>query len=86
MLKDTSRLRYHRAEYVRALAAQSVGYLLRQAPKAQLRTAVKVVLRQQAVHPTPERTHVSAFSTQSTRITSVYSNLVMVHKPCTTLP
>ena len=58
MLRNTSRLRFHRAEYVRLLAAQSVGYLLRQAPKAALAGALRVVVRQQALAPTVERTQV----------------------------
>ncbi len=58
VLRDTSRLRFHRAEYVRRLAAQSVGFLLRQAPRAGLAGALRVALRQQALAPTAERTQV----------------------------
>ena len=58
VLKETAKLRYHRAEYIRALAAQSIGFLLRQAPKQALRAAVRVVMRQHAVNPTLERTQV----------------------------
>ena len=64
VLRDTSRLRFHRAEYVRRLAAQSVGFLLRQAPKAGLSGALRVVLRQQALAPTVERTQVTTDSIQ----------------------
>ncbi len=58
VLRDTSRLRFHRTEYVRRLAAQSVGFLLRQAPRAGLAGALRVALRQQALAPTAERTQV----------------------------
>ena len=58
VLRNTSRLRFHRVEYVRRLAAHSVGFLLRQAPKAALPGAVRVVLRQQALAPSEERTQV----------------------------
>ena len=65
VLKETVRLRYHRTEYVRVLAAQAVGFLLRQAPKQALRAAVRVLMRQHAVNPTPERTQVDCLINQS---------------------
>lgn len=42
-LRQTARLRYHRADHVRRLAAQAVGFLFRHAPRHALRSGARTV-------------------------------------------
>ncbi|KAL4860053.1 Small subunit processome component 20 [Chlorella vulgaris] len=57
MLRGTQRLRHHRAEHVRALAAEALSYLFRQASGAALRVGVKAVLAEAVTRPNDERVH-----------------------------
>jgi len=59
LLKQTSRLRHHAAPHVRALAAQSIGFLIRQAPSAMSRPAIKATAAEAVTKPTPERIQAS---------------------------
>ena len=44
VLRQTARLRYAAADHVRSLAAQALGFLLRQAPAPALRSGLRAVL------------------------------------------
>ncbi len=57
VLKHTAAIRYAAADHVRALAAETLGFLFRQASEKQLRAGVRSLLAEQAVRPGPERTH-----------------------------
>ncbi|BDA46529.1 probable small subunit processome component 20 homolog at N-terminal half [Coccomyxa sp. Obi] len=56
-LARTARLRYHRADHVRRLAAQSAGYLFRHAGNKSLRAGVRAVFAEHALRPSEERAH-----------------------------
>ncbi|KAK9818396.1 hypothetical protein WJX72_012002 [[Myrmecia] bisecta] len=56
VLQQTGRLRYSGVEYVRALAAQSVGFLFRHASVPALRSGVRALLAEHALRPSEERT------------------------------
>jgi U3 small nucleolar RNA-associated protein 20 len=55
LLKQTSRLRHHTAPHVRALSAQSIGFIIRQAPSAMSRAAIKATAAEAVTKPSPER-------------------------------
>ena len=55
VLHQSSRLRYHRAAHVRSLAAESFGFLLRQANPSAARAAVRTVLADAAIRPSVAR-------------------------------
>ncbi|PRW58885.1 small subunit processome component 20-like protein [Chlorella sorokiniana] len=57
LLKASQRLRHHRAEHVRALAAESLGFLFRQASGPAIRVGVKAALAEAVTRPTDERVH-----------------------------
>jgi hypothetical protein len=50
-------LRYHPERHVRCLAAETLGYLLRQAPPRCMRAALRALLAEHAVRPGPQRAH-----------------------------
>lgn len=50
-------LRYSRANHVRCLAAESLGYLFRHATDKQLRAGTRALLAEHAIRPTPAREH-----------------------------
>ncbi|EFN57812.1 hypothetical protein CHLNCDRAFT_51116 [Chlorella variabilis] len=56
-LRGTQRLRHHRAEHVRALAAEALGFLFRHASAPAIRVGVKAVLAEAAARPSDERLH-----------------------------
>ncbi|PSC76593.1 small subunit processome component 20-like protein [Micractinium conductrix] len=57
VLRSTQRLRHHRAHHVRVLAAESLGFLLRQAPGPAVRIGIKAVLAEAVSKPTDDRVH-----------------------------
>jgi U3 small nucleolar RNA-associated protein 20 len=60
LLGLAQRLRHHAAPHVRLLAAQSLGYLLRHAPPAAARAAVRSVLAEAVLRPSEARVHGAA--------------------------
>jgi hypothetical protein len=57
VLKHTAPLRYAGADHVRALAAETLGFLFRQASDKQLKAGARALLAEHAARPAPERTH-----------------------------
>ena len=58
VLKVSARLRYHRAQHVRKLAADTFGYLIRNAKKRSIRrSAMRLVLAEAIVRPSRARLH-----------------------------
>ncbi|KAL4434124.1 hypothetical protein ABPG75_000565 [Micractinium tetrahymenae] len=57
MLRSTQRLRHHRAEHVRALAAEALGFLLRQASGSAVKVGIKAALAEAVSRPSDARVH-----------------------------
>lgn len=57
VLKHTAAIRYAAADHVRALAAETLGFLFRQASDKQLKAGVRALLAEQSARPGAERTH-----------------------------
>jgi hypothetical protein len=57
VLKHTAAIRYSATDHVRALAAETLGFLFRQAADKQLKAGVRSLLAEHAARPAPERTH-----------------------------
>ena len=61
ILKSTARLRHHSIDYVRVLAAQSLSYLLRQAPYVSAKSGLKALVAEAVTKPTLARVEGAGF-------------------------